>query len=72
MARRWRNPLAQVKPSTVGIVLLTALWVSFQVKDPTPPPVLDQILVASYGVWFANEAIYKRKKQSQTDEEDAE
>ena len=45
---------------TVGIFLLTALWVVFQWKDPNPPPVLDQILVAAFGIWFANEAIDKK------------
>lgn len=45
---------------TVGIFLLTALWAVFQWKDPNPPPVLDQILVAAFGIWFANEAIDKK------------
>ncbi len=57
---KWRNPLADVKPMTVGIFMLTALWAVFQWKDPSPPPVLDQILVAAFGVWFANEAIDKK------------
>lgn len=57
---KWRNPLADVKPMTVGIFLLTALWAVFQWRDPSPPPVLDQILVAAFGVWFANEAIDKK------------
>lgn len=56
----WRNPLADTKPMTVGIFLLTALWAVFQWKDPNPPPVLDQILVAAFGIWFANEAIDKK------------
>lgn len=56
----WRNPLADTKPMTIGIFLLTALWAVFQWKDPTPPPVLDQILVAAFGIWFANEAIDKK------------
>lgn len=55
-----RNPLAGIKPMTVGIFLLTTLWALFQWRDPTPPPVLDQILVAAMGVWFANEAIDKK------------
>jgi len=45
---------------TVGIFLLTALWAVFQWRDPTPPPVLDQILVGAFGIWFANEAIDKK------------
>lgn len=56
----WRNPLADTKPMTVGIFLLTALWAVFQWRDPTPPPVLDQILVGAFGIWFANEAIDKK------------
>lgn len=51
-----RNPLARVRTTTVGIIGLTGLWTSFQVFDRTPPPVLDQILVAAFGIWFATEA----------------
>ena len=36
------------------------------VADPTPPPVLDQILVASFGIWFANEAIDRKNKDAPT------
>ena len=57
---RWRNPLAGVRPTTVGIVILTGLWTAFQVADDSPPPVLDQLLVAAFGVWFATES----KRQS--------
>lgn len=49
-----------VKPFTIGLVCLTLLWALFQWRDPTPPPVLDQLLVAAFGVWFANEAIDKK------------
>ncbi len=56
----WKNPIGDAKPMTVGIFLLTALWAVFQWRDPTPPPVLDQILVAAFGIWFANEAIDKK------------
>ena len=59
----WRNPLTDVRPMTIGIFLLTALWAAFQWLDPTPPPVLDQILVAAFGVWFANEAIDKKNNE---------
>ena len=59
----WRNPFADIKPMTVGVFLLTALWAVFQWKDPTPPPVLDQILVAAFGIWFANEAIDKKNSK---------
>lgn len=48
----------------IGIFLLTSLWALFQWKDPTPPPVLDQILVAAMGVWFANQAIDRKIKGS--------
>ena len=73
---KWRNPLAETKPTTVGLFLLVSLWALFQWKDPTPPPVLDQILVASFGVWFASEAIDKKstdkKSNSKTADEDDE
>lgn len=68
-----RNPLADVRSTTVGIVTLTALWAGFQVFDNTPPPVLDQILVAAFGVWFATEAkrnnFGSRKDDSGDDDE---
>lgn len=53
---KWRNPLSGVRSTTFGIVGLTGLWTSFQLFDKTPPPILDQILVAAFGVWFATEA----------------
>lgn len=67
---KWRNPLAGVRTTTVGIVALTGLWTSFQLFDKTPPPVLDQILVAVFGIWFATEAKRNnaRKKQETDDE----
>ena len=55
MARR-RNPLADVRSTTVGILGLTGMWTLFQALDPSPPPVLDQLLVAAFGIWFASEA----------------
>ncbi|QZE10420.1 membrane protein [Mycobacterium phage ScoobyDoobyDoo] len=64
---KWKNPLADTKPTTVGLFLLVCLWALFQWRDPTPPPVLDQILVASFGVWFANEAIDKKNSESKKD-----
>lgn len=54
MARR--NPLANLRSTTVGILGLTGMWTSFQIFDPSPPPVLDQLLVAAFGIWFATEA----------------
>lgn len=67
---KWRNPLAGVRSTTMGIIGLTGLWTSFQVFDKSPPPVLDQVLVAAFGVWFATEAKRNnaRKKQEETDE----
>lgn len=61
---RWRNPLAGVRTTTVGIVGLTGLWTSFQVFAKAPPPVLDQVLVAVFGIWFAAEA--KRNASKKT------
>jgi len=66
----WRNPLANVRSTTMGIVGLTGLWTSFQVFDKSPPPILDQILVAAFGVWFATEAKRTSRKNSAKAEED--
>jgi hypothetical protein len=60
----WRNPLAAVRSTTVGILGLTILWTGFQIFDSNPPPILDQILVAAFGVWFATEA---RRNNAKTD-----
>jgi len=65
-----KMPIRETKPTTVGLFLLTCLWAFFQWKDPTPPPVLDQILVASFGVWFANGA-YEKNKRKNNDDDDA-
>lgn len=70
MASKWKNPLADTKPTTVGLFLLVCLWALFQWRDPTPPPVLDQILVATFGVWFANEAIDKKNSGNKKDDDD--
>jgi len=52
-----RNPLAGMRPITSGILTLTAFWTVFQILDhDDPPAVLDQILVAVFGIWFAAEA----------------
>lgn len=50
-----------MKPTTFAVFALVTLWVGFQLFDDTPPPVLDQLLVGTFGVWFANEAVDKRK-----------
>lgn len=68
-----RNPLTDVRSTTIGIIVLTVMWTSFQVFDDTPPPVLDQILVAVFGIWFASEAKRNtrvKKKASDEEEED--
>lgn len=58
--------LYEAKPTTVGLFLLTCLWALFQWRDPTPPPVLDQILIATFGAWFANEAIDHKNTKNQS------
>lgn len=65
---KWRNPLAEVRSTTVGIVGLTMLWTGFQVWDDAPPAILDQILVAAFGVWFATEAKRHAGKEKQEKE----
>lgn len=51
-----RNPFSGVRASTIGIIGLTGLWTGFQIFHPQPPAALDQILVATFGIWFATEA----------------
>lgn len=68
----WRNPLSGVRASTIGIVALTGLWTAFQVFDSSPPPVLDQILVAVFGIWFATEAKRNTSRAKSAEEGDDE
>lgn len=68
-----RNPLSGVRTTTVGVVGLIASWVAFQIFDENPPPVLDQLLVAIFGVWFAAEAKRNsRVKKKASDDDDTE
>ena len=69
MARR--NPLANVRSTTLGIVALTGLWTGFQIFDSSPPPILDQVLVAAFGVWFATEAKRNSSAKKDAAEKDA-
>lgn len=70
-----RNPFSEVRSTTFGIIALTGLWTAFQVFDPNPPPVLDQILVAAFGLWFAsetkrNKSVQKKAASDRTSDED--
>jgi hypothetical protein len=67
---KWKNPLTNVRSTTLGIVSLTGLWTGFQIFDKSPPPILDQILVAAFGIWFATEAKRTSRKKSAKDEEE--
>lgn len=66
---RIRNPFADVRSTTVGVICLTAMWASFQVFDESPPPILDQILAAAFAVWFATEA---KRNLKPSDDKDGE
>jgi hypothetical protein len=72
MAAGWRNPLAAVRSTTLGIIGLTGLWTGFQIFDSNPPPILDQVLVAAFGVWFATEAKRNSSAKKDAAEKDAE
>lgn len=68
-----RNPLSGIRPITCGILALTGFWTVFQILDDDPPAVLDQILVAVFGIWFAAEAkrnADQRKRVESGDGED--
>lgn len=67
-----RNPLADIRSTTVGIIALTGMWAAFQLFDDTPPPVLDQVLVAVFGIWFATETKRASKKKPKTDDDEDE
>lgn len=72
MVTKRRRLGAGIRPTTVALFGLTVLWAVFQWRDPTPPPVLDQILVGGFGFWFANEAIDRKKSSGNNDDDDEE
>ena len=67
-----RNPLADVRSTTIGIICLTAMWAGFQIFDDSPPPILDQILAAAFTVWFATEARRNLRAENDKDDKDGE
>ncbi|AON96845.1 hypothetical protein BI081_gp094 [Mycobacterium phage Tonenili] len=64
----WRNPLRDIRPLTVTMFLVTAMWAVFQAVDPAPPPVLDQILIAIFGAWLARETVDRKNERVNSDE----
>lgn len=69
---RIRNPFADARSTTVGVIGLTAMWAAFQVFDDSPPPILDQILAAAFTVWFATEARRNLRSGDKDDDKDGE
>ena len=67
---RWSNPLSSFRSTTIGIISLTGMWTLFQILDPSPPQVLDQLLVAAFGIWFATEAKRNAPKKGEGEEEE--
>ncbi|AXQ51682.1 hypothetical protein OLP41_gp085 [Mycobacterium phage I3] len=64
----WRNPLRDIRPLTVTMFLILGMWATFQALDPTPPPVLDQILIAIFGAWIARETVDRKNERTKGDE----
>lgn len=70
MSPNARKSLLRLRSITLGVICLTGFWTSFQVLDPAPPPILDQILVAAYGIWFATEARRNTAKLKSKDKDE--
>ncbi|ACH62142.1 hypothetical protein MYRNA_141 [Mycobacterium phage Myrna] len=56
------------KLNTIGMGLMGTGWVSAQALMDAPPPVLDQVMVAAFGVWFTSMALEQRKKSDAADQ----
>ena len=59
-----------MKLSTLAVLGLVLMWLCFQIWDSTPPVVLDQLLVATFSAWFANEALDKHKETKNKDRDE--
>lgn len=57
----WWN-LPRPRLANIAVIAAVGIWLLFQWRDPTPPPVLDQVLVLVVGAWFTNVAIEKKKE----------
>lgn len=55
------------KLNTIGMGLMGGGWVSAQALMDAPPPVLDQLMVATFGLWFTSMALEQRKQSSDAD-----
>lgn len=62
LKRFWRK---NVKFTPTALILLAELviWAAFQWFTTNPPPILDQLLVGTFGVWFASVSIESRRLQ---------
>jgi hypothetical protein len=66
---KWHRP--NISLHTAGVIGVATMWSLFQWRVEHPPPILDQLLVASFGVWFTTEArIHTSKRKAAADDED--
>jgi len=62
--KTWGTPRA----SSVALILVLAVWLYVQKIDTTPPPVIDQILVLTFGGWFTQLMIEKKADEKKAEE----
>ena len=56
-----------MKLATPALALSTTTWMGFQAFSDAPPPVLDQMLVATFGAWFVTMAMDRREQSPDDD-----
>jgi len=55
--------MKSIKGTTLIFLGVVVTWMGFLIFDDTPPPVIDQILVITFGGWFTHAMIDKKDKE---------
>lgn len=57
----WSRWLRNGRAATIALGLVFVSWLGFQIFKEVPPPLLDQILLYTVGVWFGNIAMETKR-----------
>ena len=67
----WSQWLRNGRLATIALAVVFISWLFFQIFKEVPPPLLDQILLYTVGVWFGNIAMEtKRRDDAREDARD--
>ncbi len=58
----WSQWLRNGRLATIALAIVFVAWLGFQVFAATKPPVLDQVLLYTVGLWFGNVAMETRRR----------